>query len=225
MPKNQNQNQSQEISRSEHVFISGGTGSGKSALVEIYLAGENYPFVVKLDTKGEYFERKAAGLPPWKGLEEGEDYQVIFKLKDLERAEKPKIIYCPDYDEQEMEYYDAFFRWCYERQNTTIWIDELMSICDNPHRIPRMLKAIYTRGRSRNTTCWSLSQRSSEIPNIILSNTQVFFIFQMNLEADRIKLVKMTDQKEFMIKPQKYHFWFYKLGNNKPVLATLKIKE
>jgi len=47
----------------------------------------------------------------------------------------------------------------------------------------------------------------------------------MNLESDRIKLVKMTDQKEFMIKPQKYYFWFYKLGNNKPVLATLKLRE
>jgi hypothetical protein len=47
----------------------------------------------------------------------------------------------------------------------------------------------------------------------------------MNLESDRIKLVKMTDQKEFLIKPEKYHFWFYKLGNNKPVLATLKLRE
>ena len=217
--------QDQEITRSEHVFVSGGTGSGKSALVELYLAGSNYPYVVKIDTKGEYFERKAAGLPPWKNLIEGEDYQVIFKLKDLDRAEKAKIIYCPDYDEQEFAYYDAFFKWCYERQNTTIWVDELMSICDNPHRIPRMMKAVYTRGRSRQTCVWACSQRASEIPNIILSNTQVFFIFQMNIEADRMKLVKMTDQKEFMIKPQKYYFWFYKLGNNKLILATLKMRE
>ncbi len=217
--------QSQEISRSEHVFIAGGTGTGKSALVEIYLAGENYPYVVKLDTKGEVFERKAAGLPVWKGLEEGEDFEIVYRLKDLETATKNKIIYCPDYDEQEMIFYDAFFKWCYERQNTTIWIDELMSICDNPHRMPRMLKAIYTRGRSRLTTCWSCSQRESEIQNIILANTQVFFIFTMNLESDRKKLVMMTDQKEFMIKPEKYYFWFYKLGNNNPVLATLKMRE
>src|SRR6476646_9852633 len=183
----------QEITRQESVFIAGGTGSGKSALTEIYLAGSNFPHVVKIDTKGEYYERKTLGIPAWKGLEEGKDYQVVFKLN-------------------------------YERQNTTVWIDELMSICDNPHRIPRMLKAVYTRGRSRNTTCWACSQRASEIPNIILSNTQVFFIFQMNLESDRKKLVMMTDQKEFMIKPQKYYFWFYKIGNNKPVLATLKMR-
>ena len=214
----------QEITRQEAVFIAGGTGSGKSALTEIYLAGNNFPFVVKLDTKGEYYERKTLGIPAWKGLEEGKDYQVVFKLKDLEYVDKPKVIYVPDYDEQEFQIYDAFFRWCYERQNTQVWIDELMSVCDNPHRIPRMLKAIYTRGRSRNTTCWSCSQRASEIPNIILANTQIFFIFQMNLESDRKKLVMMTDQKEFMIKPEKYYFWFYKIGNNKPVLATLKMR-
>lgn len=215
---------SQEITRSEHVFVCGGTGSGKSALAEVYLAGENFPFVVKIDTKGEYFERTAAGLPPWKGLIEGEDYDVIFKLKDLEKSNKAKIIYVPDYDEQEHEYYDAFFKWIYERQNTTVWIDELMSIVENAHRIPRFLKAIYTRGRSRQTSVWSCSQRCNEIPNIILANTQIFFVFTMNLEADRKKLVLMTDQKEFMHKPQKYYFWFYKIGNNKPVLATLKMR-
>lgn len=219
------ENNSQEINRSEHCFIAGGTGTGKSNLVEIYLAGENYPFVVKLDTKGEVFERQAAGEPVWKGLTEGEDYEIVYKLKDLESATLPKIIYAPDYDEQEMIFYDAFFKWCYERQNTTIWIDELMSICDNPHRMPRMLRAIYTRGRSRKTTCWSCSQRASEIPNIILANTQAFFIFTMNLEVDRKKLMMMTDQEEFLIKPKKYFFWFYKIGNNRPVLATLKMRE
>lgn len=215
---------SQEITRAEHVFVCGGTGTGKSALAEVYLAGKNFPYVVKIDTKGEYFERKANGLPVWKGLVEGEDYEIVFRLKDLERSVKPKIIYVPDYDEQEFDYYDAFFKWVYERQNTTLWIDELMSIVENAHRIPRFLKAIYTRGRSRFTSCWSCSQRANEIPNIILANTQIFFCFSMNLEADRKKLVLMTDQKEFMHKPEKYYFWFYKLGNNKPVLATLKLR-
>jgi hypothetical protein len=153
-----------EITQSDMVFICGGTGSGKSRLAEIYLAGENYKHVVKLDTKGEYWERKGSGDPPWRGLVEDEDYQVIFKLKDLEYAEKAKIIYVPDYDEQEPEYYNEFFRWIYERQNTIVWIDELMSVCDNAFRIPRFLKAIYTRGRSRKTAAWSCSQRCNEIP-------------------------------------------------------------
>jgi hypothetical protein len=221
MSKKKNEN---EITRNEHVFICGGTGSGKSIMTEVYLAGENFPYVVKIDTKGEYFERQAAGEPAWRGLVEGEDYEVIFRLKDLQFAEKNKIIYVPDYDEQEFEFYDAFFKWVYERQNTTVWIDELMSIVENAHKIPRFLKAIYTRGRSRMTTLWACSQRCNEIPNIILANTQVFFVFTMNLEADRKKLVMMTDQKDFMYKPEKFYFWFYKIGNNKPVMATLKLR-
>lgn len=214
----------EQITRQEHVFVCGGTGSGKSNLTETYLAGSNFPFVIKIDTKGEFYERRAAGEPIWKGLEEGRDFQVVFKLKDLETADKPKIIYVPDFEEQEFEFYNAFFKFCYERENTTIWVDELMSICENPHRIPRYYKAVMTRGRSKSTTCWNCSQRVTEIPNIILSNTQIFFCFQMNLESDRIKLVKMTDQRDFLIKPKKYYFWYYKIGQNKPVLATLKMR-
>src|SRR5436305_7144700 len=222
MPK-QTKN-SQEIERGDHCFIAGGTGSGKSALVEVYLDGRNFPFVVKIDNKGEIFERKAAGLTAWKGLTEGEDYEIVYHLKDLDKVQAPKIIYAPDFDEQEEEYYNAFFKWVYERENTTVWIDELMSITDSPHRISRFLKACYTRGRSKGIGIWALSQRPSEIPNIILANTNTFFIFTLNLEPDRLKITKITDQKEFMTKPQKYHFWFFKLGNNKPILATLKMR-
>lgn len=213
-----------EILRSEHTFIAGSTGSGKSVLAEIYLAGKNFPYVVKLDTKGEYYERKMAGLPAWRGLVEDKDYKVVFKLKDLEYVDTPKIIYVPDYDEQEEEFYNAFFKWCYERQNTTIWVDELMSIAENAHRAPKFLKACMTRGRSRFVSVWNCTQRPSDIPSIILANSTNFFIFSLLLPADREKIVKITDQKEFFIKPKKYHFWFYKIGQNKPVLATLKIK-
>lgn len=212
------------ILTSEHVFTAGSTGSGKSVLAEIYLAGKNFPYVVKLDTKGEYYERKAAGFPAWRGLEENKDYTVIFKLKEIDRVQTKKIIYVPDFEEQELSYYDALCKWIYERENTVLWIDELMSVAENAHRYPRHLKALLTRGRSKNCGVWSLTQRPSEIPSIIMANSTHFFIFNLNLPQDRDKLIKVTDQKEFIQKPEKYHFWYYKLGNTKPVLATLKMR-
>jgi hypothetical protein len=214
-----------EILTSEHCFCAGSTGSGKSVLAEVYLAGSSFPYVVKLDTKGEYYERKMQGLPVWRGLTEGKDYEVVFKLKDLDRVTTKKIIYVPDFEEQEIPFYDSFFKWCYERENTTIWIDELMSVAESPLRYPRFLKACLTRGRSKNVSVWSLTQRPTEIPSIIMANCTHFFIFNLNLPQDREKLVKVTDQKDFLIKPQKHHFWYYKIGNNKPVLATLNLKE
>ncbi|EIT6323210.1 type IV secretion system DNA-binding domain-containing protein, partial [Salmonella enterica] len=43
----------------EHVFIAGQTGTGKSVLAESYLAG--FKRVLKMDTKGEYYERLEKG--------------------------------------------------------------------------------------------------------------------------------------------------------------------
>jgi type IV secretory pathway VirB4 component len=217
-------NSSPRILKSEHVFIAGSTGSGKSQLAEIYLAGQDFPYVVKLDTKGEYYERVADNKPVWRGLVEDKDYTVIFRLKDLDQVTTKKIIYVPDFEEQEIGFYDSLMKWIYERQNTTLWIDELMSVAENPLRYPRYLKALMTRGRSRNCAVWSLTQRPTEIPSIIMANSTHFFIFNLNLPQDREKLVKVTDQKHFIQKPQKYHFWYYKIGHNNPILATLKIK-
>lgn len=217
-------NQQQQITRSEHVFVAGSTGSGKSLLAEIYLAGENFPHVAKLDTKGEYFERLQMGQPIWRGLEEGKDFSVVFRLRDLEYINTPKVIYVPEPEEQETVFYDAFFKWVYDRTNTTVWVDELMSVAESAHRSPKWLKALMTRGRSRYCSVWNCTQRPTEIPSIILANSSVFFIFSLLLPVDREKIMKITDQKDFMIKPEKHYFWYYKIGNNKPVLATLRIK-
>lgn len=213
------------ILTSEHVFIAGSTGSGKSQLAEIYLAGKDFPYVVKLDTKGEYFERLAENKEVWRGLEENVDYTVVFRLKDLDEVTTKKIIYVPDFEEQEIGFYDSLMKWVYERTNTTLWVDELMSVAENPLRYPRYLKALMTRGRSRKCSVWALTQRPKEIPSIIMANSSHFYIFNLNLPQDRETLVKVTDQKEFMQKPQKYHFWYYKIGHNKPILATLKLRK
>src|SRR3954462_5958765 len=138
------------ILKSEMVFIAGSTGSGKSILAEIYLAGSDFSHVVKLDTKGEYYERREQGEPVWRGLEEGKDYTVCFTLKEVERATTKKIIYVPNFDEQEIPYYDSLMKWVYERGNTVLWIDELMSVAESALRYPKHLKALLSRGRSKN---------------------------------------------------------------------------
>ena len=135
------------IALDEHVLIAGMTGSGKSHFAEIYLRG--YDYVIKLDSKDEYTKRKKDGLSPWDGLREGKDFQLVEHLEDLEHATTPKIIYRPVIDEQEPDFYDEFFKFCYLRENTIIWIDELMSVATGAV-VPRWLKACATQGRSRN---------------------------------------------------------------------------
>lgn len=199
----------------EHVFIAGMTGSGKSYLAESYLA--SYEYVVKLDTKDEVTERRIKGENLWYGLREGKDFTVCRSLEELSTVETKKIIYVPDIDEQDDIHYDAFFKWIYERQNTIVWVDELMEVCPSALKFPFYLKAIYTRGRSKNIGCWALTQQPVNIPSFVYANSTHFFTFELQRFEDREKVSKSTGVPELKYTPtDKQHpfaFWYFRSGN------------
>lgn len=209
------------IDTDEHVFICGQTGTGKSVVAEVYLAG--YDHVVKLDTKGEYYERKKKKQPIWRGLEEGKDFTVVFHLKDVEKAKTGKIIYVPSPEEMNEEYYDSLMKWVYKRENTILWIDELMEVAPSPVRYPFHLKALYTRGRSKEAVVWACTQRPTDIPVICMTNSTHYFIFTMQNPDDRHKLVRATGMPQFMEQPYGHNFWYWKIGNDAPVKAKLNL--
>jgi DNA helicase HerA-like ATPase len=209
------------IKPDEHVFIPGMTGSGKSVLAEVYLAG--FQNVVKLDTKGEVYERRKKGEEVWRGLVEGKDFTVVEHLADLSEVKTPKIIYAPHFTEQTLEHYDALLKWVYDRENTTIWVDELMEVCPSAMKYPPYIKAIMTRGRSKNVSMWALAQRTIDIPTIVLANTTHFFVFNLNQPQDRKKLADSTGVMEFYYQPGKYKFWYFKLGQTHAVRGQLKL--
>lgn len=210
------------IKPDEHVFIPGMTGSGKSVLAEVYLAGMEQS-VVKLDTKGEVYERRKKGEDIWRGLEEGKDFVVVEYLKDLPEVTTKNIIYAPHFTEQDMDHYDSLLKWVYMRENTTIWIDELMEVSPSPLKYPPYLKALYTRGRSKNVSVWALAQRTIDIPGIVISQTSHFFVFNLNQPQDRKKLADSTGILEFYQQPGTYTFWYFKLGQTYAVKGTLKL--
>lgn len=201
------------IKPSEHVFIAGRTGSGKTYLARKYLS--RYKNVVALDTKGTLI---------WPEVSE-EELTLVTKLTDLGSVKTPKIIYRPDWQEMEFEFYNEFFRWCYMRGNTIVWVDEAMSVCPNSHKIPDYYKAILTRGRELKVAVWSLSQRPSGIPQVIMSESSHFFVFDLNMPQDREKLVEVTGAEELLEKPStkygKYTFWYYNVERERAVPARL----
>lgn len=211
-------NVNNSIPTNKHVFVCGMTGTGKSFLCEQYLS--RYEYVVKLDTKDETDERYAMGLSPWEGLEEGKDFTVVRNFEELDDCETKKIIYVPDYDDQTDENFDRFFRWIFERGNTILWIDELMSV-GTVHRFSRELGRLYQQGRSKGIGIWSASQRPSAIPGIAMANSNYFFVFNMTLPQDRKKLVETTGMLKMYDLPKGYNFWFYKMGDSDCVKAVL----
>lgn len=196
------------------------TGTGKSFLCENYLRG--YKYVVKLDTKDETDERYMNGESAWEGLEEGKDFTVCRTITALDDIETDKIIYVPPYDEQTDENFNAFFNWIFERGNTILWIDELMSV-GTVQRFPRALGRIMQQGRSKGIGVWSCTQRPSGIPAIVPASCSYFFVFDMALPQDRKKLVETTGMPQMMEMPTGYNFWYYKMGDRKTVKAYLKV--
>lgn len=208
------------IPTNKHVLVAGMTGTGKSYLCENYL--RTYDYVVKLDTKDETGERRAVGRSPWDGLQEGKDFTVTSHLTELDSIETKKIIYVPDYDEQNEETFNAFFRWIFERGNTILWIDELMSI-GTVQSYPRELGRIMQQGRSKNIGVWSCTQRPSGIPSCVPSNSSYFFIFDLALPQDRKRIVETTGMVKMGEMPTGYNFWYYKMGDRECVKARLKV--
>ena len=201
------------IPPNEHVMVVGLTGCGKSVLCEHYLAG--YKYVVKLDTKDEYAERHRKNLDVWRGLVENTDYIATDDFNDLDNIDTPKIIYRPPFDVQEdINFMNDFFHWIFLRENTVLWIDELMMI-GNASKYPKELGRIATQGRSKNVALWTCTQRPSGIPNIIPANTTHFFIYNQSLDADRKKMIANTGQDIVGQRLPKYHFWYYKIGEEK----------
>lgn len=207
------------IPTDKHVLVCGMTGSGKSFLAENYLRG--YDYVVKLDTKNETGERYREGKSPWDGLREGRDFSVVSSLEQLDDIDTRKIIYTPSFDEQNEETFNSFFRWCFQRENTIIWIDELMSV-GTVQRYPRELGRIMQQGRSKNVGVWACTQRPSGIPSIVPANSSYFFTFNLTLPQDRKKLVETTGMTELYDRPGGYKFWFYRVGDERPVKAVLE---
>lgn len=216
--KQMNIQKNDTIPTDKHVLVCGMTGTGKSFLCENYLRG--YDYVVKLDTKNETDERRRAGLSPWEGLQEGRDFAVVHSFEELDEVDTNKIIYVPEYDEQNEETFNRFFRWIFDRENTIVWVDELMSV-GTVQRFPKELGRLLQQGRSKNVAVWSCTQRPSGIPAIVPANSSYFFVFDMALPQDRKKLVDTTGMVEMFERPGGYNFWYYRMGDKTPVKAVL----
>lgn len=215
---------SNHIGNSEHVLIAGRTGSGKTYAAKKYLT--NYKNVVVLDTKGRVSWPEIPGSVwdpenPYILLDGGPNLTLVTHFASLQFCRTPKIIYRPCWEEMNQDYYNRFFKWIYRRENTIVWVDEVMSVSPNPSTLPEFYRACLTRGRELNIGVWSLTQRPSGINQLVISESSHIFAFDLNLPQDREKIVDVTGAREFYEKPGKYLFWYYFVEWDRAIKAKL----
>ena len=202
-----------EIKQGEHVFIAGRTGCGKSELAQIYLSGKEN--VICLDTKG---------TENWLRIP---DVAIFERLEDLMNFGIGKAIYRPRWEELNAEYYNSFFEWIYKRGNTDVWVDEITSICPNANTIPDFYKGCLTRGRTLGISIWSLTQRPKDIPLVVMSEAKHFYIFDLNMESDRKRIMEIVSAPELKLLPSKvfepFAFWYYNFSMDIPVIGKINI--
>lgn len=149
----------------------GMTGSGKTTLARTLL--QPFRYVAIYDAKGTIY---------WN------DFQRVTTLREVTRSKYDRICYSPTHSELRDEaYVDGFFEWCYTRQNTFVYVDEVYAVTERLE-IPPHYHAILTRGRERGNGLLSATQRPMLIPSVIMSESENWYVFRLGMDADRRKV-------------------------------------
>lgn len=176
------------------VFV-GKTGCGKTTLAQALL--QKRPFVVVHDSKDMLY---------WEG------YSRFDKLSDCigARAEHhPKIIYAPRHTELLDPFViNKFFQWIFERRNTTLYVDEVYSVC-NRGEIPSYYHACLTRGRQLKISTFSSTQRPKQIPQVVLSESEHYYVFQLQLPQDRLRIREILPVSDTELRGLRGHNFLY----------------
>lgn len=168
----------------------------------------HYKFVIVYDVKGQ--------MKPgdWTGFAFVKSFDELKKKAETRsdgRFTFPKIVFQPNIYElpdegDENGHADKFFRFIYFRENTVLFVDEVYGVTTG-RRIPFHYKAILTRGRERGITCFSGTQRPAEIPQFILSESENYFVFKLQMPQDKERIRKIVGIPEALIESlEKYEF-------------------
>lgn len=184
--------------RTDRVLLAGQTGSGKTTLARVLLQERKH--VVVLDVKGRM---------RWPGYE---IFTNFGKLTDINPDKIQRVIYKPTYDDlQNKKLIDGFFKWVYDRRNTTLYVDELAGVTDG-NNYPYHYGACLMRGRELGIEVFSGTQRPIDIPQVAISEAEHVYCFRLRLPQDRIKIANTAgipiemiaglNKRQFLYAPQ-----------------------
>ena len=161
------------IRPSDRVAFIGKTGSGKTYAARLLALPIDR--LVVLDPKGTL--KGKWGLREW----------GTRTRRDLAKGKPVRVRFAaPIGDEEQIAaFYDQVFKLCYEAGHVTVYIDEVYGVLSKSGRPGPWLTALYTRGRELGIGVWAATQRPAWVPRFILSETEWFLVFRLQLADDR----------------------------------------
>lgn len=178
----------------EHMLISGGTGSGKTALarqvdqVRLDNGGHVVVFVCKL-TPDETITRDYAGWTRWKRWKKtpGPSENRILLWPDVEKVkgiENKRLL-------QKAVFSEAMDGLA-QRGYWTVHIDEGLYVCDPRFmNLSKELAMLHYMGRSSKLTIVTLTQRPAHLPLVIYSSASHAMIGRSREQADLKRLSEL----------------------------------
>ncbi len=180
---------------SQRAVIVGRTGSGKTTLAMLLVGG--YRNLVVID-------------PKWR-LELPRTVTVVGSAGEFARTwpqRSTRVIYRPDPETEGHDDVDEVIRRVLRYGRTCLEVNEALEYARAGWILPAYRRAI-TTGRELLVPVVSESQRPIGVHNVVLSETEHMFAFDLQLEGDREKLVDANGAAGFLERPgEKFGFLY-----------------
>lgn len=187
------------IKTNERIAFIGRTGSGKTFLAERLTAGLRRLVIID---PNEVLTNRFLPHVPW---EKG--------IKYLEEGREARLYVSEDNPAA----YERYFRHIYEQvRQVVVYIDEAYGVAPPNVGASDALWALYTRGRARGIGMWASTQRPRFIPRFMLSESEWFFVFQLQLADDRDYIARITHAALRRRVPDRHGFYYYNIHWDKP---------
>jgi hypothetical protein len=181
------------IGADQRTVLVGRTGSGKSTLLNVLVG--SYRNLVVIDPKHQ------VTMPASWPIYDPRTFAQWWPQRST------RVVYRPDPEANDPKDVDEVVRRVLRFGNTALVWDEAMLYATPGWILPAYKRAIIT-GRSLGVPVFSATQRPTGVHNVVLSEAEHVFVFDLALEADRRKLAGIVGD-DVMVRPdRKYAFGY-----------------
>lgn len=190
-----------EISPRERGILVGQTGTGKSTLAN-YLIQDKRNLVV-LDAKHEF--------------QLAREHVIMHGPDQLSKKTDDVILYRPSPEFANQESYDRVFHWIYDRRNTFLYIDEATALLGRTgFSYPEWLRALYNQGRSLGIGVLASSQRPSNLPLFMFTESFKFWKFYLLLKRDNERMAEFMGERVLSNHKNPHSFYYRSILSTSP---------